>query len=285
MVTADDGVTVVLDDGDVHRADAVVVATDLVTTGRLVGSAAGLDDPAWQRRVAKVRAAPRFAVWRLWLDRPVTATRPAFLGTSGYGPLDNITVLERFEAGAAAWVAEHHGSVVEVHAYALADEAVETQVRERLRTELARVYPETADARVVADEWLVSDDCPLVGTGPWADRLEVRTPDSRVVLAGDGIRCDYPVALMERAATTGMLAANALLSDFGLAGHDIWTVPMRSRHADRRPRSCPRRSAGVLAALPQGVTAFGVERGRPPTAGAPSCACRAAAVAPSSAPP
>ena len=31
------------------------------------------------------------------------------------------------------------------------------------------------------------------------------------MLAGDGMRCDYPVALMERAATTGCLAANELL--------------------------------------------------------------------------
>ena len=50
------------------------------------------------------------------------------------------------------------------------------------------------------------------------------------MLAGDGIRCDYPVALMERAATTGWLAANPLLVREGVAGHDLWTVPMASRH-------------------------------------------------------
>ena len=49
------------------------------------------------------------------------------------------------------------------------------------------------------------------------------------MLAGDGVRCDYPVALMERAATTGWLAANALLAR-GVAGHDLWTVPMSWRH-------------------------------------------------------
>ena len=40
---------------------------------------------------------------------------------------------------------------------------------------------------------------------------------------------------MERAATTGFLAANALLADRGLPGHDLWTVPMRSRHRITRP--------------------------------------------------
>ena len=69
----------------------------------------------------------------------------------------------------------------------------------------------------------------LAGTDPWADRPGVETPDPRVVLAGDGIRCDYPVALMERAATTGWLAANLLLQRRGLPGHDLWTVPMQGR--------------------------------------------------------
>ena len=52
-----------------------------------------------------------------------------------------------------------------------------------------------------------------------------------MVLAGDGIRVDLPVALMERAATTGWVAANCLLRDFGLAGHALHTVPNRGRSA------------------------------------------------------
>jgi len=58
----------------------------------------------------------------------------------------------------------------------------------------------------------------------------VRTPEPGLVLAGDGIRIDLPVALMERAATTGLHAANTLLQSWGLAGHDIWTVPTRGRY-------------------------------------------------------
>jgi hypothetical protein len=36
--------------------------------------------------------------------------------------------------------------------------------------------------------------------------------------------------LMERSATTGFLAANELLHTYGLAGHDLWTGPISSRH-------------------------------------------------------
>ncbi len=105
----------------------------------------------------------------------------------------------------------------------------QSALKARLLAELRRIYPELEPATIVAEEWLVNDDCPLWGTDPWEQRPTVRTPDPRIVLAGDGIRCDFPVALMERAATTGFLAANQLLSSYGLAGHDLWTVPMRSR--------------------------------------------------------
>jgi carotenoid phi-ring synthase / carotenoid chi-ring synthase len=211
------------------EADGLVLATDPGTLRRLAFES-GLGDEGWRERVAATGTAPPFAVWRLWMDRLVAHDRPAFLGTSGFGPLDNISVLERFEEGARRWSAAHGGSVVELHAYALVDQPDDHLLKERLLAELHRVCPELMGAAIVAEEWLINDDCPLLGTGPWEQRLTVDTPHPRVVLAGDGIRCDFPVALMERAATTGFLAANQLLQRYGLAGHDLWTVPMRSRH-------------------------------------------------------
>ena len=207
----------------------------IAETTRTLLVGAGIGDEAYQARVAAIRSAPPFAVWRLWLDRAADAGRAPFLGTAGFGPLDNISLLERFEEGARRWSSASGGSVVELHAYALVGERDDDQLRTRMSAELHRIYPELARARVLADEWLVQDDCPLAGPGPWADRLTVSTPDPWVVLAGDGIRCDFPVALMERAATTGFLAANRLLADRRLAGHDLWTVPMRSRHRLSRP--------------------------------------------------
>ncbi|MBB1512526.1 MULTISPECIES: FAD-dependent oxidoreductase [unclassified Tessaracoccus] len=225
------GATTVVIDGEASTYDAVVLATDPRTSRELISDLAGSSWGAWQRRVAGTVNAPPFVVVRLWLDTPVDASRPAFVGTSGYGPLDNVSVLERFEKGAADWATEHRGSVVELHAYA-ADPAVASDpgaaegVAARLEEELHRIFPETAAAGVLEREVLVRDDCTLIGPGRWADRPGVRTPSPRLVLAGDWVRCQYPVALMERAATTGFLAANALLEGWGAAGHDLWTVPM-----------------------------------------------------------
>jgi isorenieratene synthase len=58
-----------------------------------------------------------------------------------------------------------------------------------------------------------------------------RTRDPHLVVAGDLVRTDLPVALMERAATSGFMAADALLEHRGLRGHILWTVPDRGRTA------------------------------------------------------
>jgi isorenieratene synthase len=216
-------------DGGDLEVDAVVLAADPRSTRRLVAEATGLADERWRASLATTGNAPRFVVWRLWLDRPVRADRPAFLGTGGFELLDNVSVLERYEAGARRWSTDHGGSVVEVHAYAIDQARSEESLRAALRAELAAVFPETRSATVLADEWLVSDDCPSFRPGERRHRPGVRTPDHRLVLAGDGVRCDLPVALMERAATTGWLAANALLAGWGTRGHDLWSVPMSSR--------------------------------------------------------
>ena len=165
------------------------------------------------------------------LDTLVAPERAPFLGTSGYGPLDNVSVLERFEDGARRWSQAHGGSVVELHAYALdapVDEpGVQGAAADRAAPDLSRNW---AGATVHHSEWLVGRDCPLSAPTPWHDRLTVDTPDPRLVLAGDGIRCDFPVALMERAATTGFLAAQPT------AGR-AWTL--RPRPVDRADATPP----------------------------------------------
>ncbi|GAA5164918.1 dehydrogenase [Ornithinimicrobium tianjinense] len=242
-----DGVWRVRAGAEELTCDAVVVATDPRVTRELLpplaqADIAETDDAArrdWHRRLAAGRNAPPFAVLRLWLDGLVEPGREAFLGTSGYDLLDNVTVLERFEQGAADWAREHGGSVVELHAYATdpqrdADLAgdgprgLDTgRLRTRLLDALHDVYPETRGLGTLHEELLVEDDCGLVGTGPWRDRLTVDTPYPGLALAGDGLRVDWPIALMERAAVTGVLAANHLLRAWGVRGEDVWTVPLQ----------------------------------------------------------
>ncbi|GGR66541.1 FAD-dependent oxidoreductase [Streptomyces roseolus] len=231
-----EGHTVVTPAGAQH-ADAVVLALDTAGLRDLVARSPALGDTEWRARVGRLRTAPPFLVSRLWLDRPVRADRPGFLGTSGYGPLDNISVLERWEGEASRWARRTGGSVVELHAYAVDAGVTPGELRERL----SQVYPETRGARILDQRHERRADCPLFPVGGHRDRPTVPTPDPTVTLAGDLVRTDLPVALMERAATTGFLAANAHLRRWGLRGQTLWTVP-------RRGRSTPLRTLARLSA-------------------------------------
>ena len=128
--TAAGGAPVAANMGDTRvLADAVVLATDVRSGRRLVAEADGFPDDAAAARLAATANAPAFVVWRLWLDRPVHADRPEFLGTGGFELLDNVSVVSGFEDGARAFAERRGGSVVEVHAYALPDGWTEPDVR------------------------------------------------------------------------------------------------------------------------------------------------------------
>jgi isorenieratene synthase len=215
------------DDGNLIDADGVVLATDVGGLQQIVGASTGLGDADWRHRVAAMEVAPPFMVQRLWLDRPVDASRPDFLGTGGLEPVDNISVVSNYERQAAEWARANGGSVVEVHSYSVS--AQEEQLREQMLARLHEIYPETAAAQIVTERILLRQDCPLFSPGSHAIRPSVDTPVPGLMLAGDGIRIDLPVALMERAATTGWTAANRLLAGWGVSGHTLYTVPVQGR--------------------------------------------------------
>lgn len=216
-------------DGATFAADAVVLATDVAGLRQIVAASPGVGDDDWRARVAELDNAPPFVVLRLWLDRPVRSDRAPFMGTGGRPPLDNVSVLERYEREAALWAARTGGSVVELHAYSVTES--DDRVRDALVARMHELYPETAAASIVGEKLIRRQDCPSLAPGDFARRPDVQTPESRVMLAGDGIRIDVPVALMERAATTGWVAANRLLESFGLSGHVLHTVPNHGRSA------------------------------------------------------
>lgn len=221
--------TVSCDTGHCLEADGVVLACDVPGLQRIVEASPGIGDAEWRRRVAHLGVAPPFVVHRLWLDRAVDPVRPPFLGTGGRMPLDNVSVLERYEREAADWRRHTGGSVVELHSYAVT--AGHDSLRDELLARMHELYPETRHAEIVAERVLHRADCPRFAPGDHASRPEVAGPTPALALAGDGIRIDLPVALMERAATTGWAAANRLLSHFGVGGHALQTVPVTGRSA------------------------------------------------------
>jgi isorenieratene synthase len=207
--------------------DACVLALPVPPLRRLVAASPGLDGRHLRATVGSLDVTLPFAVWRLWLDAPTAPDRAPFAGTTGIGLLDNISLYHRLEDESRAWAARTGGAVVELHAYAIPRDAAEGDIRRELRAGLHRCYPETRRARVIAERYLERRDCPSFSAGSWADRPGIETDVDGLALAGDFVKLPVPSALMERAATSGMLAANHLLARQGVAGAPIWSVPRR----------------------------------------------------------
>lgn len=210
-------------------ADLAVLALDVPGLQRVV--AASPDLAPLRPSVGSLSVTRPFAVWRLWLDRPVRPDRAPFAGTTGMGLLDNISIYERFQNESALWSRTHGGSVVELHAYAVPAGLDEPSIKRDLLQGLHALYPETREARALDARFLLRQDCPGFPVGGHAARPRVVTPFPDLALAGDGIAVPFPCALMERAALSGFMAANTVLAPLGVRSETIHSVPTRGLFA------------------------------------------------------
>ncbi|CAN5783443.1 NAD(P)/FAD-dependent oxidoreductase [soil metagenome] len=211
--------------GDLE-ADAVVLAVTVPALKGIV-TRSTLGDARWRSEIASLAVTRPFAVLRLWLERPLRADRAPFAGTSGIGILDNVSIYEKLEGESAAWAKRTGGSVVELHAYALAEDADEAATRSALLDGLYEVYPEARDVRILEERLLIRSDCPSFAPGSHALRPGVATSTRRLTLAGDFVKMPFPSALMERAVASGFLAANTILGTFGKTLETVRSVPLR----------------------------------------------------------
>ncbi len=213
--------------GEEVEGDAMVLGVTVPALSAIVAASPSLDDAGFRRRIEAAGVTLPFAVLRLWLDRKVRPGRAPFVGTAGLGILDNISIYELFEGESRAWAEAHGGSVVELHAYAVPEEMKEEAIRRELLFGLHHLYPETRDATILEDRFLLRRDCPSFGPGRYADRPTVHTPWSELCLAGDFVKTPFPTALMERAASSGFMAANRILSRWRGREEPLYCVPPR----------------------------------------------------------
>lgn len=223
-------------DGGALDVDGVVLALPVDPLRALVSRSRSLDDACWRARVDSLELTAPFAVWRLWLDRPVRAGRAAFAGTAGVGRLDNVSLYHLFQDESRARVELRGGAVVELHAYGLPSGIEEAELRRDLLDALHRFYPETRGARALEERFLLRRDCPAFRVGSHALRPGVATPFAGLALAGDFVKLPIPSALMERAAAAGFLAANELCATRGVRPEPIRSIPRRGLLAGKRSK-------------------------------------------------
>lgn len=214
-------------DGVTHEASHVVLALSVPALKELARASADALDPILRARIDALGVTLPFVVWRLFLDRKVAADRPPFAGTTGLGILDNISVYEKLEDESRGWSDRTGGSIVELHAYAVDPTWDEARIREDLLSGLHAAYPETREARIVEERFLVRQDCPAFRPGDQSVRPTVETTRKNLYLAGDFVKLPFASALMERAVTTGFMAANRIVVGLGAQPVDIRSVPAR----------------------------------------------------------
>ncbi|MFJ6195993.1 FAD-dependent oxidoreductase [Micromonospora sp. NPDC092111] len=231
-----DGWRVGTADGSSHRAGHLLLAVDPPALAALVAASPGLVAAA-PRLVARMpafgRAGPPYAVARYWMDGDVRADRAVFSGVSRQPTLDSVTLYHRLENEPRRWAERTGGSVVELHAYACDEGVPAGELAERMRVELTALWPEVAGLRVRELRARVEARAPAFTPGSHADRPGVRTDADGLYLAGDGISTEFPSALMERAAATGIIAANHVLRAEGAAAEPVRSVRPRGLLAGR----------------------------------------------------
>lgn len=208
-------------------ADLLILALPVDAIKCFVRASPELQRSPLGNAVETLAPAPPFAVWRLWLDRAPAGTRPSFAATTGLPMLDSVSLFDRLEDESRQWARTNGGSVVELHAYAVNPNDDATEVRERLWRDLHEVYPELRSAAIVEDRFLLRRDCPAFAPGSHACRPGVATSFADVAICGDFVKLPFPSALMERAASSGILAANTVLASVGVRSEPIKTVARR----------------------------------------------------------
>ncbi len=227
-------------DGDAY--DYLVLAPDVVGAQAIARASPDLQRcaPATMAALAALTPGQRYAVLRLWLDRPAGAGQPGFVVLDKQHLLDSVTFYHQVEAASAAWAAATGGSVVELHCYAVPDDVPASAVAATMIAELELFFPALRGARILGRHLLLEANFTAFHTGMHARRPPAETDHPSLALAGDWVASATPAMLMEAAVTTGLEAANVILRRERLGEEAIHSVAPYGLLARRR-RSAPGR--------------------------------------------
>ncbi|NTV97980.1 MAG: FAD-dependent oxidoreductase [Chlorobiaceae bacterium] len=230
-VTEQDGTVVVKRSGntggELLSCDYCVAASNVRGVRSLV-KASAIGNPSFEAQIDSLGEADPYAVFRLWLDKAPESSHFPFYTTSGFTYTDSITIYSLFQEPFVSWAKKTGGSVLELHAYAIApgDIRPEEEVKATMLKEMQSMLPELAGAKVLEGLFMQQSNFTRWAPGDNASRPGVETPFSNLFFAGDWVKVDAPVFLMEAAAFTGRMAANAVFRSESLKTVPLPIVPM-----------------------------------------------------------
>ncbi len=209
------------------EADYYVFAADIPGIKHLFKLTDGDNLPtALLSQVNQLAVADPFAVVRFWLDRNFKWEHSNFCSLSGYKLTDSIALYHRLQDDYIAWAKRTGGSVVELHAYCYKKKEFPTQ-QELLNTfelELHEIVPELKGAKILHREMVNQTNFAGFPPNSYKNRPSTCTEVPNLLFAGDWVKMPFPCGLMERAISSGFLAANEIFQQEGLQRRKILSV-------------------------------------------------------------
>lgn len=208
------------------EADYYVLAADVPGINQLFGIMTGDVNESLKNQVDQLVVADPFAVARFWLDQDFEWEHSNFASVSGYSLTDSITLYHRIQKQFIDWSERTGGSVVELHAYCYKEKDFPTQndLLATFENELYQIVPQLAQANILHRELVNQKNFSGYPPNSYSYRPETSTPISNLFFAGDWVRMPFPCALMERAVSSGLLAANSIIHGEGLKRRTILSV-------------------------------------------------------------
>jgi carotenoid phi-ring synthase / carotenoid chi-ring synthase len=208
------------------QADYYVFATDVPGVQQLFTLVAGEVSQQVRSQVEKLSIADPFAVCRFWFDRDFDWQHSNFTSLSGYQLTDSITLYHRIQEPYIDWAHKTGGSVVELHAYCYKEKEFPNQqaLLTTFEQELYEIVPQLQQAKMLHRELVNQKNFSGYPPNSYGDRPETSTEIPNLIFAGDWVKMPFPCGLMERAVSSGLLAANEILHREGLQRRSLFSV-------------------------------------------------------------
>ncbi|MEQ8466885.1 FAD-dependent oxidoreductase [Coleofasciculus sp. E1-EBD-02] len=208
------------------QADYYVFATDVPGVQHLFKLAEGEVNSQVLTQVEQLAVADPFAVARFWFDRDFAWQHSNFTSLSGYRLTDSITLYHRIQDDYIQWHEKTGGSVVELHAYCYKEDEFPNQqvLLTTFAQELYEIVPELQTATMLHRELVNQKNFSGYPPGSYQERPETDSGVANLFFAGDWVKMPFPCGLMERAVSSGFLAANEIIHREGLQQRSLLSV-------------------------------------------------------------
>lgn len=209
--------------------DYAVVAADVKGINAIVQHSDWMknDYPEYYNQLTSLQHANGYSVYKLWIKGRISEEIPVFVITDRLKVLDAVTVFDAFDEEAKSWADENKGTVLELHCYSVTPEFYDREkMSKQFLSELYHYFPSLKGKEIVYEYLQLDNNFSSFQMNQHDNRPSYQSPVLQVKFAGDWVKLPIPAMLMEAAFSSGLFAANEILTQEKLQAEPIWSVPL-----------------------------------------------------------